>query len=110
MANGPILCNHCLVIVEQKPLLYEDRQQYNAENINMSYVYLHCYISAKLIELHFQAKYETMIESYKKKLGKQWFGRDFCQWAIFSFFQWLWNFQWALSYHSTQTLMGHFQS
>ena len=30
----------------------------------------------------------------------QWLGRDFWQWAIFSFFQWFWNFQWAISYHS----------
>ena len=28
---------------------------------------------------------------------KQWLGRDFNQWAIFSFFfQWFWNFQWAI--------------
>ena len=25
----------------------------------------------------------------------------FAKWAIFSFFQWFWNFQWAISYHST---------
>ena len=38
----------------------------------------------------------------------QWLGRDFSRWANFSFFQWFRNFQWAISYHSTQTLMGHF--
>ena len=32
----------------------------------------------------------------------------FAKWAIFSFFQWFWNFQWAISYHSTQIFMGHF--
>ena len=38
----------------------------------------------------------------------QWSGRDFCRWAIFSFFRWFWNFLWAISYHSTQTFDGPF--
>ena len=45
-----------------------------------------------------------------KSIGFQWLGRDFCQWAIFSFFRWFWNFQWAIYLLSTQTLMGHFSN
>ena len=46
----------------------------------------------------------------KNSTGNQWWGRNFCQWAIFSLFWWLWNFQWAISELSTQTLKGNFSN